>query len=101
MKILHIITSLENGGAENTLYKICKFDKNNEHIVISLKGSGKYFSLLKKMDIKVNRLNIRFYSFNKFFSLSCAFAKVFKMCFRHLCHNSSQLHLHLLAFEVM
>ena len=47
MKILHIINGLEDGGAENTLYKICKYDITNKHIVISLKGTGKYYSLLK------------------------------------------------------
>ena len=47
MKIVHIITSLDDGGAEHTLYKICKYDKSSEHIVISLKGAGKYFYLLK------------------------------------------------------
>ena len=35
MKIVQIITGLEDGGAEHTLYKICKYDKFNEHIVIS------------------------------------------------------------------
>ena len=36
MRITHIITSLGDGGA-STLYKICKYDTLNEHIVISLK----------------------------------------------------------------
>ena len=31
MKIVHIITGLGDGGAEHTLYKVCKYDKNNEH----------------------------------------------------------------------
>ena len=69
MKIVHIITSLNDGGAEHTLYKICKYDKNNEHLVISLKGPGKYYSLLKKIGVNVYYLNIKFYSINKFFSL--------------------------------
>ena len=53
MKILHIITSLSDGGAEHTLYKICKHDKLNEHFVICFKGEGKYFSLLKDIDVNV------------------------------------------------
>ena len=53
MKILHIITALGDGGAEHTLYKICKHDKSNEHIVISFKGEGKYFSLLNEIGTKV------------------------------------------------
>ena len=69
MKILNIITSLEDGGAENTLYKICKYDSGNKIIVISLKGTGKYFSLLKKLGIKVYCLDMKYYSIIKFYSL--------------------------------
>ncbi len=63
MKILHIITSLGNGGAEHTLFKICKYDNLNEHIVISLKKGGKYHSLLKQKGIKIYSLNFNFFSF--------------------------------------
>ena len=49
MKILHIITGLGKGGAENTLYKVCKYDVKNQHIVISLTNGGEYFSLIKKI----------------------------------------------------
>ena len=69
MKIIHIITSLGDGGAEHTLFKICKYDINNKHIIISLKGPGKYFKLLNKLGIKVYCLNLKFYSFYKFFFL--------------------------------
>jgi glycosyltransferase involved in cell wall biosynthesis len=69
MKILHIITGLGDGGAELTLFKICKYDTNNKHIVISLKDKGKYFSLLKKLDIEVYGLNMNFFSIYKFFFL--------------------------------
>ena len=33
---------------KNKLYKICKYDNSNAHIVISLKGPDKYFSFLNK-----------------------------------------------------
>ena len=69
MKILHIITGLNDGGAENTLFKICKYDKFNKHIVISLTKSAKYSKLLKKINIKVYCLNFKFYSIFKFFYL--------------------------------
>ena len=69
MKIVQIITGLEDGGAEHTLYKICKYDKFNEHIVISLKGSGKYFSLLSDLGVKVYLLDIDSFSISKFFFL--------------------------------
>ena len=65
MKVVHIITGLGDGGAEHTLYKVCKYDTINQHIVISLKGPEKYFSLLKKLGIKVFCLNVKFFSFYK------------------------------------
>jgi glycosyltransferase involved in cell wall biosynthesis len=69
MKILHIITGLNDGGAENTLYKICKYDKFNKHIVISFLNDGKYFFLLKRIGVEVYTLNIKLYSFYKIFIL--------------------------------
>ena len=69
MKIVHIITGLNDGGAEHTLFKICKYDNFNKHIVISLTGPGKYFSILKKLKIKVYYLNANFFSIFKFFFL--------------------------------
>ena len=69
MKIVHIITGLGDGGAEHVLFKICKYDTKNKHIVISLKGPGKYFSLLKKLNIKVYFLILNFIQFINFFHL--------------------------------
>ena len=54
MKVVHIITGLGDGGAEHTLFKICKYDIKNKHIVISFKRYGKYFLLLNKLGIKNN-----------------------------------------------
>ena len=69
MKVVHIITGLGDGGAEHALFKICKYDIANKHLVISLKGPGKYFSLLSKLGIKVYCLNVRFFSIHKFIFL--------------------------------
>lgn len=69
MKILHIISGLGNGGAENTLYKICKNDINNNHVVISITNRGKYYYLLRKLGVKVYCFNFKFYSFYKFLNL--------------------------------
>ena len=69
MKIIHVISGLGIGGAEHTLYKLCKYDINNKHIVISLGGSEKYFYLLKKLGTPVYIINLKFYSINKFFLL--------------------------------
>ena len=48
MKILHIITGLNDGGAEAILYRLCKFNKSQSHHVISLSGPGKYGDKLEK-----------------------------------------------------
>ncbi len=69
MKIVHIITGLKDGGAENILYKVCQHDYINDHIVISFTIGGKYFLLLKKMGIKVYCFNMKFNSFINFFYL--------------------------------
>lgn len=69
MRIIHIITGLGDGGAEHTLYKICKYDSTNEHLVISLKDDGKYYYLLKKLGIRVFFLNFKLLSITKFFFL--------------------------------
>ena len=69
MKVVHIITGLGDGGAEHVLFKICKYDIANKHLVISLKGPGKYSSLLSKLGIKVYCLNVRFFSIHKFIFL--------------------------------
>ena len=69
MKVVHIITGLGDGGAEHVLFKICKYDIANKHLVISLKGPGKYSSLLSKLGIKVYCLKIRFFSIHKFIFL--------------------------------
>ncbi|EKO3643306.1 glycosyltransferase [Vibrio metschnikovii] len=57
-KILHIITGLSDGGAEAVLYRLCQFDKKNQHIVISLMDQGKYGPLLEQVGVQVYSLNI-------------------------------------------
>jgi glycosyltransferase involved in cell wall biosynthesis len=58
MKILHIITGLSNGGAEGVLYRLCKYDGQAEHIVVSMMDEGKYGRLLKKEGVNVHYLNL-------------------------------------------
>ena len=69
MKVIHIITGLGDGGAEHTLFKICKYDEINNHTVIALNYRGKYFSLLKRLGIKVYCLNLKYLSIKKIFLL--------------------------------
>lgn len=52
MKVVHIITGLNNGGAEGVLYRLVTHDQENEHIVISMMDAGKYGPLLEENNIK-------------------------------------------------
>ncbi|EKO3578430.1 glycosyltransferase [Vibrio metschnikovii] len=73
-KILHIITGLNDGGAEAVLYRLCQFDKKNQHIVVSLMNQGKYGSLLEEIGVQVYCLDmsagkIRFAALIKLYKL--------------------------------
>lgn len=58
MRILHIITSLNTGGAEGMLLRLIEHDKCNTHIVIILSDSGTYIDRLLDSGIKVYTLKI-------------------------------------------
>ncbi|MES3016270.1 MAG: glycosyltransferase [Bacteroidota bacterium] len=57
--ILHIITGLEDGGAEAVLYRLITNDSSCKHTVISLMGPGKYGPLLAQKGFTVYSLNMR------------------------------------------
>ena len=65
--IIHIITSLDVGGAENSLYKLIA--SNNllgyTSIVICLKGKGVFGKKLMREGIKVIYLDLKIYNFLK------------------------------------
>jgi glycosyltransferase involved in cell wall biosynthesis len=58
LNIVHIITSVSDGGAETVLYRLCTHDKQNRHTVISLMDSGKYGALLEASGIAVHCLGM-------------------------------------------
>jgi glycosyltransferase involved in cell wall biosynthesis len=58
MKILHVITGLNDGGAEGVLYRLCKHDNRCQHIIISMMDEGKFGPLLKDIGIEVHCLNM-------------------------------------------
>lgn len=57
-KVLHIITALNDGGAEAVLYRLCCHSSSVQHVVISLMGEGRYASMLKEIDVNVHCLNM-------------------------------------------
>lgn len=58
MKITHIITGLNNGGAEAVLYRLIYHDQENTHIVISMMGEGKYSNPLHAIGVKIHYINM-------------------------------------------
>jgi glycosyltransferase involved in cell wall biosynthesis len=59
MKVVHIITGLNNGGAEGVLYRLVTHDEENEHIIISMMDLGKYGPLLLERGLDVYCLNMK------------------------------------------
>lgn len=59
-KIIHIINSLNSGGAENMLMKLIKYSdrENYYHEIISLLSKGDLSEEFEKMGVKVHYLNL-------------------------------------------
>lgn len=63
MKILHLITSMNKGGAETTLFKILKFSKEtnskNKHIIISFSKLNYYENDIKKFNYQFIKIDFK------------------------------------------
>lgn len=53
MKVLHVITSLDSGGAEGVLARLCRADHSNSHHVVSLMDEGVYGIPLRQAGVQV------------------------------------------------
>jgi glycosyltransferase involved in cell wall biosynthesis len=59
MKVTHVITGLNDGGAEGVLFRLCNYDKENIHNVICLTALGRYGPLLRAKGVDVLALNMK------------------------------------------
>jgi glycosyltransferase involved in cell wall biosynthesis len=57
-KVVHIITGLNDGGAEGVLTRLCLHSKKVQHVVISLMDEGKYGPLLTEEGVAVHCLGM-------------------------------------------
>ena len=86
MKILHIITSIDKGGAENQLFCLVKGQINlgNKVYVVFFKGNHYWKKYLKKIGAKVYYCPYQnFYKIIKlfkFFFIINKIIKIFKKC---------------------
>ena len=82
-KIVHIINSLGDGGAERNLFNLVAEDnKNNLHKVIVLSKKNKYSKLFKE-----KKITVLYFSFNSFFS---SIKSIYKIC-NYLSKNKPDL----------
>lgn len=72
MKVVHVITDLDDGGAEGVLARLCLHSPEIEHVVVSLTDSGKYGSVLEAAGVRVCCLNMG--------RKILGFAKIFQLC---------------------
>ena len=56
--VTHVITDLGDGGAQRSLFTLCKNERRCSHTVISLRGMGKYGGGLEEIGVKVVCLNL-------------------------------------------
>lgn len=56
LRVLHVITSLGNGGAEGFLFRLCESDRDSSHVVVSLTDKGRYGTPLREIGVTVHEV---------------------------------------------
>jgi glycosyltransferase involved in cell wall biosynthesis len=57
MHVVHVTSCLGDGGAQAVLYRLCSYDAEHRHTVISLSGIGRYGALLQSSGARVLALD--------------------------------------------
>ena len=99
MKILHIITSLNKGGAENHLTQLAELQskqKKNLIHIIYFRGDDHWSEILKKKKIKVKRFTIK-----KNYDFVSLFFQLIKIFFYIRKLKPEIVHAHLSLSEIM
>ena len=73
-EIVHIVTGLQDGGAEGVLYRLISSTTEENHTVISLSSAGKYGSKLQALGVPIHTLN-----FNNKLSIFSGIYKLFSL----------------------
>lgn len=58
VKVLHVISGLNGGGAEAVLYRLCLHGDPDRHQVISMGDGGKFGPMLEELGIRVDTLKM-------------------------------------------
>jgi glycosyltransferase involved in cell wall biosynthesis len=74
MRVLHITSCLGDGGAQAAMTRLLCADSDNEHMIVSLKGEGKYGRILREKGFTVQALHIK-----KLFDLARASAELYRL----------------------
>ena len=97
MKICHLITSIDRGGAENHLISLIKKqNKSSKIVLIYLRGNDYWKKELEAIGVRV--VKIKFLKLINIFKLISAFIEIKKIIFKF---NPNIVHAHLSSMELL
>ncbi len=97
MKICHLITSIDRGGAENHLISLIKKqNKSSKIVLIYLRGNDYWKKELEAIGVRV--VKIKFLKLINIFKLISTFIEIKKIIFKF---NPNIVHAHLSSMELL